>query len=162
MSSLPGSKAKAESQGKATVRNPEGKIGEHLHSDLADVNLQDFSGFKYFLTVVDEVSDEVVITLLKTKKAEKVLESCQKTLRMISARNGNIKLKTWQFDRGEEFLNDLFEEWIVHTLGAKQLFSNVEHPGKMGEQKGLLLRSFQKQEQCLSMQTYQMVYGAKQ
>ncbi len=110
---------KAENQGKATLRHPEGKIGEHLHSDLAVVNLQDFSGLQYVLTVVDEISDEVVITLLKTKKAEKVLESCKKILRMISARNGNIKLKTWQFDRGGEFLNDLFEKWIVRTLGAK-------------------------------------------
>jgi transposase InsO family protein len=123
---------KAENQGKAKVRHPEGKIGEHLHSDLAVVNLQDFSGFKYVLTVVDEISDEVIITLLKTKEAEKVLESCKKTLKMISARNGNIKLKTWQFDRGGEFLNDLFEEWIVRTLGAKQLFSNVEHPWENG------------------------------
>jgi transposase InsO family protein len=123
---------KAENQGKAKVRHPEGKIGEHLHSDLAVVNLQDFSGFKYVLTVVNEISDEVIITLLKTKEAEKVLESCKKTLKMISARNGNIKLKTWQFDRGGEFLNDLFEEWIVRTLGAKQLLSNVEHPWENG------------------------------
>jgi hypothetical protein len=35
---------KSENQGKATVRHPEGKIVEHLHSDLAVVNLQDFSG----------------------------------------------------------------------------------------------------------------------
>ncbi len=44
-------------------------IGEHLHSDLAVVNLPDFSGFKYVLTVVDEISVEVVVTLLKTKGA---------------------------------------------------------------------------------------------
>jgi hypothetical protein len=34
---------KAENHGKATVRHPNGKIGEHLHSDLAVVNLPDFS-----------------------------------------------------------------------------------------------------------------------
>jgi hypothetical protein len=41
-------------------------------------------------------------------------------------------LKSWQFDRGSEFLNELFDEWIVRTLGAKQLFSNVEHPWENG------------------------------
>ena len=51
---------------------------------------------------------------------------------MISARNNNIKLKTWQFDRGGEFLNDIFEEWIQRDLGATQLFSNVEHPWENG------------------------------
>jgi hypothetical protein len=51
---------------------------------------------------------------------------------MISARNNNSKLKSWQFDRGEEFLNELFDEWIVRSLGAKQLFSNVEHPWENG------------------------------
>jgi hypothetical protein len=61
---------RAENHGKETNRHPEGKPGEHLHSDLAVVNLPDFSGYKYVLTVVDEISDEVVITLLKTKNTE--------------------------------------------------------------------------------------------
>jgi hypothetical protein len=91
---------RAENHGKETNRHPEGKPGEHLHSDLAVVNLPDFSGYKYVLTVVDEISDEVVITLLKTKEAETTLAACKKTLEIISARNKNIKLKTWQFDRG--------------------------------------------------------------
>ncbi len=75
---------RAENHGKATVRHPNGKIGEHFHSDLAIVNLQGFSGVKYVLTVVDEISDEVIVTLLKTKKAESVLEACKKTLKIIS------------------------------------------------------------------------------
>ena len=132
-------KQRAENHGKATIRHPNGKIGEHLHSDLAVVNLTDFSGYKYVLTVVDEISDEVVVTLLKTKAAETVLKSCKETLQLISARNGNSKLKTWQFDRGGEFLNQLFDEWIVRNLGAKQLFSNVEHPWENGRAE----RSFQ-------------------
>jgi hypothetical protein len=114
---------KAENHGKLTIRHPNGKIGEHLHSDLAVVNLADFNGFKYVLTVVDEISDEVVVTLLKTRAAEKVLEACKKTQRLIMAQSKN-QLKTWQFDRGGEFLNDLFEEWITRELGALQLFSN--------------------------------------
>ncbi len=96
------------------------------------MNLPDFSGYRYVLTVVDEISDEVVVTLLKTKGAEIVLKACKETLQLISARNGNSKLKTWQFDRGGEFLNHLFDEWIVRNLGAKQLFSNVEHPWENG------------------------------
>ena len=94
--------------------------------------MPDFYGFKYVLTVVDEISDEVVVTLLKTKKAEVVLNSCKQILQIISARNDNIKLKSWPFDRGGEFLNELFDEWIVRTLGAKQLFSNIEHPWENG------------------------------
>ena len=78
---------RAENHGKQTVRNPNGKIGEHLHSDLAVVNLKDFNGFTYVLTVVDEISDEVVVTLLKTRTAEKVLEACKKTLQLITARS---------------------------------------------------------------------------
>ena len=132
-------KQRAENHGKATIRHPDGKIGEHLHSDLAVVNSPDFSGFKYVLTVVDEISDEVVVTLLKTKGAETVLKACKETLQLISARNNNSKLKTWQFDRGGEFLNQLFDEWIIRHLGAKQLFSNVEHPWENGRAE----RSFQ-------------------
>jgi transposase InsO family protein len=125
-------KHRAENHGHETNRHPEGKPGEYLHSDLAVVNLPDFFGYKYVLTVVDEITDEVVISLLKTKTAQTTLEACKKTLQLISARNGNIKLKSWQFDRGGEFLNDLFDEWIVRYLGAKQLFSNVEHPWENG------------------------------
>jgi transposase InsO family protein len=123
---------RAENHGKETNRNPDGKPGEHLHSDLAIVNLPDFYGFKYVLTVVDEISDEVVIAMLKTKTAEEVLYHCKQIWKMISARNNNSKLKSWQFDRGGEFLNELFDEWIVLSLGAKQLFSNVEHPWENG------------------------------
>ncbi len=125
-------KHRPENHGHKTNRHPEGNPGEYLHSDLAGVNLPDFSGYKYVLTVVDEITDEVVISLLKTKTAQTTLEACKKTLQLISARNGNIKLKSWQFDRGGEFLNDLFDEWIVRTLGAKQLFSNAEHPWENG------------------------------
>ena len=58
---------RAHNKGKTTVRNPGGRIGEHLHSDLAIVSTPDISGFRYVLTVVDEVSDEVVAVLLKDK-----------------------------------------------------------------------------------------------
>ena len=134
---------KAENHGKLTIRHPNGKIGEHLHSDLAVVNLADFNGFKYVLTVVDEISDEVVVTLLKTRAAEEVLEACKKTQRLIKARSKN-QLKTWQFDRGGEFLNDLFEEWITRELGALQLFSNVEHPWENGRAERSFSTIFQK------------------
>ncbi len=98
---------RAENHRKEHVRHPDGKIGEHLHSDLAVVNLPDFSGFKYVLTVVDEISDEVVVTLLKMKDSKTVLDTCKKTLQLISART-KTKLLTWQFDRGGEFLNEIF------------------------------------------------------
>jgi transposase InsO family protein len=127
---------RAENHGKETNRNPDGKPGEHLHSDLAVLNLPDFSGFKYVLTVVDEISDEVFISLLKTKDAKNVLHTCKEIHKIISARNDNRKLKSWQFDRGSEFLNELFDEWIVRTLGAKKLFSNVEHPWGNGRAEG--------------------------
>ncbi len=71
------------------MRHPEGKIGEHLHSDLAVVNLQDFSGFEYVLTVVDEISDEVIITLLKTIEAESSKQKNEKAASMKSIRRTN-------------------------------------------------------------------------
>jgi hypothetical protein len=75
---------RAENHGKQTIRHPNGKVGEHLHSNLAVVNLADFNGFKYVLTVVDEISDEVVVTLLKTRAAaEEVLKACKTTQRLI-------------------------------------------------------------------------------
>jgi transposase InsO family protein len=132
-------KQRAENHGKSTIRHPEGKPGEHLHSDLAVSNTPDFGGFKYVLTVVDEITDEVITTLLKTKDAQTTLHACQTIHKLISARNNNVKLKSWQFDRGTEFLNDLFDNWIVKTLGAQQLFSNVEHPWENGRAE----RSFQ-------------------
>jgi hypothetical protein len=64
------SRQRAENHGKELIRHPNGKIGEHFHSDLAVVNIKDFNGFKYVLTVVDEISDEVIITLLKFSQQE--------------------------------------------------------------------------------------------
>ncbi len=121
------SRQRTQPHGKTTERHPDGKIGEHLHSDLAIVNIKGYGGYKYVLTVVDEISDEVVAALLKDKTAETVLSACQHIHAIITSR-AHSKVKTWQFDRGSEFLNQLFDEWIHEHLGAKQLFSNVEHP----------------------------------
>jgi hypothetical protein len=91
-------------------RHPNGRIGEHLHSDLlAIVNTPDFSGFIYVLTVVDEISDEVVVTLLKDKTADTVLEAC-KCAHAIITKRANSTLRTWQFDHGSEFCNHHFDE----------------------------------------------------
>jgi transposase InsO family protein len=132
------SRQRAHNRGKHADRNPNGQIGEHLHSDLAIVNVNDYFGFRYVLTVVDEVSDEVVAVLLKDKTADTVLAACKRAHAIITSRS-NSKLKTWQFDRGSEFLNRAFDEWIHEQLGAKQLFSNVEHPWENGRAE----RSFQ-------------------
>jgi transposase InsO family protein len=134
---------RAENHGKQTTRHPNGKIGEHLHSDLAVVNLADFNGYKYVLTVVDEISDEIVIALLKTKKAEIVLNACKRIHKIIVARTKK-QLKTWQFDRGSEFMNKLFDEWITCELGATQMFSNIEHPWENGRAERSFGTIFQK------------------
>ena len=137
------SRQRAENHGKQLTRHPNGKFGEHLHSDLAIVNIPDFKGFKYVLTVVDEISDEVIITLLKSKSAEVVLSACKNTHKIITARCKS-QIKSWQFDRGSEFLNDLFEEWITRELGATQLFSNIEHPWENGRAERSFGTLFQK------------------
>ncbi len=113
--------------------------GEHPHSDLAVVSTPDSNGNKYVLTVIDEISSEIVIALLKTKTAEAVCRVSKKIQLIISARTGT-KLLTWQFDRrGSEFLNATFEQWLLLDLGVKQRFSNVEHPWENGKAE----RSFQ-------------------
>ena len=112
-------------------RHPNAKSGEHLHSDLAIVNHPDFGGNTMVLTVVDEKTDEVAVSLLKTKTADNVLQECKRIHKIIKARTGN-KLKTWQFDRGPEFLNKIFNKWIEEELGATQRFSNIEHPWENG------------------------------
>jgi transposase InsO family protein len=132
------SKQRASAHGRHTNRHPDGRIGEHLHSDLAIVNTKDYSGFKYVLTAVDEISDEVLAILLKDKTADTVLAACKRIHAIVTSR-ANSKLKTWQFDRGSEFLNKEFDEWIHEQLGAKQLFSNIEHPWENGRAE----RSFQ-------------------
>jgi hypothetical protein len=129
---------KAHAKHKHSTRNEGGKIGEHLHSDLAIVSTVDFQGFKYVLTVVDEISDEVVVVLLKDKTGNTVLEGCKRAHALITSRSKST-LKTWQFDRGTEFMNKEFDIWIHQELGAKQLFSNVEHPWENGRAE----RSFQ-------------------
>ncbi len=74
------------------------------------------------LTVGDEISDEVVIAILKTKTAEEVLHHCKIIWKMISARNNNAKLKSWRFDREGEFLNEHFDdlgEWESRAIILK-------------------------------------------
>ena len=156
------SRQRAENHGKQVTRHPNGKFGEHLHSDLAVVNIPDFKGFKYVLTVVDEISDEVIITLLKSKSAEVVLSACKNTHKIITARCKR-QIKSWQFDRGSEFLNELFDEWITKELGATQLFSNIEHRvhGKTVELNALLERYSKRREQCSNTQTFPMLFGGK-
>ena len=131
-------KQRAENHGRQHKRHPNGRPGEHLHSDLAVLSTLDINGNKYVLTVVDEITREMVIALLKRKTAENVHRVCKKIQLTISARTGN-KLLTWQFDRGTEFLNSTFERWLKMELGVIQRFSNVEHPWE----NGLAERSFQ-------------------
>jgi transposase InsO family protein len=131
-------KHKAENHGSVHTRHPQALPGQHLHSDLAIVSTIDTNGNKYVLTVMDEISSEIIIALLKNKTAEAVFRVCQKIHHIIAARTGNMLL-TWQFDRGSEFLNSKFETWLVLELGVKQLFSNVEHPWENGKAE----RSFQ-------------------
>jgi transposase InsO family protein len=131
-------KHRAENHGKEHQRHSQGKSGEHLHSDLAVVSTPDSNGNKYVLTVIDEISSEIVIALLKTKTAEAVCRVSKKIQLIITARTGT-KLLTWQFDRGSEFLNATFEQWLLLDLGVKQRFSNVEHPWENGKAE----RSFQ-------------------
>jgi transposase InsO family protein len=57
---------------------------------------------------------------------------------IITARTGN-KLLPWQFDRGSEFLNAIFEQRLLLELGVEQRFSNVDHPWENGKAE----RSFQ-------------------
>ncbi len=72
-------KHRAENHGKEHQRHPQGKPGEHLHSDLAIVSTPDQNGNKYVLTVIDEISSEIIIALLKTKTAEAVCRVSKKT-----------------------------------------------------------------------------------
>jgi hypothetical protein len=129
---------KAHNKNKFANRNANGNIGEHLHSDLAIVSTRDFNGFKYVLTIVDEISAEVVVVLLKDKTADSVLNACKRAHALITSR-ARSTLRTWQFHRGSEFMNKQFDNWIHSELGAKQLFSNVEHPWE----NGIAERSFQ-------------------
>ena len=52
------------------------KPGEHLHSDLAVLSTPDLNGNKYVLTVMDEISNEIIVALLKRKTAEEVCRIC--------------------------------------------------------------------------------------
>ena len=88
--------------------------------------------------MVDEISHEIVIALLKRKTADDVYRVSKKIQQSIAARTGN-KLITWQFDRGTEFLNNTFEQWLKLELGVTQRFSNIEHPWE----NGMAERSFQ-------------------
>jgi hypothetical protein len=96
-------KQRAENHGHEHKRHPNGRPGEHLHSDLAVLSTPDLNGNKYVLTVVDEISQEIIIALLRNKTAENVCRVSKKIQLLIAARTGN-KLLTWQFDRGTEFL----------------------------------------------------------
>ncbi len=131
-------KHRAKKHGHEHKRHPNGRPGEHLHSDLAVLSTIDLNGNKYVLTVVDEISHEIVIALLKRKTADDVHRVCQRIQLSIAARTGN-KLLTWQFDRGTEFLNSTFDKWFKTELGVIQRFSNVEHPWE----NGMAERSFQ-------------------
>jgi transposase InsO family protein len=131
-------KQRAENHGREHKRHPKGRPGEHLHSDLAVLSTSDLNGNKYVLTVVDEISHEIVIALLKRKTAADVY-GVSKTIQLsIAVRTGN-KLLTWQFDRGTEFLNSTFDKWLKLELGVTQRFSNIEHPWE----NGMAERSFQ-------------------
>ena len=130
-------KQKMNKKGKSKTRHPEGKAGEYLHSDLAIVNHHDIKGNNLALTIVDEVATESFICLLKNKTAETVLQACKHVAELLKARYG-YKFKIWQFDRGTEFDNKMFKEWIEKDIGAKQQFSNIEHSWE----NGIAKRSF--------------------
>ncbi len=82
-------KQRAENHGHEHKRHPKGRPGEHLHSDLAVLSTPDINGNKYVLTVIDEITREMSIALLKRQTAENVHCVCQKIQLAISARTGN-------------------------------------------------------------------------
>ena len=118
-------------------RHPNAQFGEHLHSDLAIVNHKDLEGHKYVLTIVDEVSRRHYTSNLKDKESSTVVKNLRRLATKLQARTGR-RIKTWQFDRGSEFLNVDVTSFIEDELGAKQLFSNIECPW----QNGFAERSF--------------------
>ncbi len=56
-------KQRAENHGKEHKRHPRGRPGEHLHSDLAVLSTLDINRNKYVLTVIDEITHEIVVAL---------------------------------------------------------------------------------------------------
>ncbi len=78
------SKQRAQAHGKKVDRHSNGQIGEHLHTDLAIVNITDYGGYRHVLTVVDKISDEVVAVLLKDKTADTVLSACKRVHAIIT------------------------------------------------------------------------------
>jgi hypothetical protein len=78
-------KQRAENHGREHNRHPKGRPGEHLHSDLAVLSTSDLNGNKYVLTVVDEISHEIVIALLKRKTAPEVYGMSKKIQLSIAA-----------------------------------------------------------------------------
>ena len=71
-------KQRAENHGHEHKRHPKGRPGEHLHSDPAVLSTPDINGNRYVLTVIDEITHEMVIALLKRKTAEDVHRVCKK------------------------------------------------------------------------------------
>jgi hypothetical protein len=71
-------KLRAANHGHEHKRHRQGRPGEHLHSDLAVLSTLDLNGNKYVLSVVDEISHETVIGLLKRKTAEDVCRISKK------------------------------------------------------------------------------------
>ncbi len=126
------SKQRTHARGTKVDRHSHGRIGEHLHSDLAIVNVKDYSGYIYVLTVVDEISDEVVAVLLKEKTAETVLSACKRAHAIITSR-ANSKLKTWQFDRGSDrnSLTNILMNGSMSNSALNNYSPTSSTPGKM-------------------------------
>jgi hypothetical protein len=99
---------------------------------------------------VHPFNDELIAVLFNEVSPEKVQSALGRVwfkpeslkiclLGFITTRSKSTLRTFWQFDRGSEFCNHLFDDYIHRRLGAKQLFSNVEHPWENGRAE----RSFQ-------------------
>jgi hypothetical protein len=100
------------------------------------VNLPDFFGYRYVLTVVDEISDEVVVTLLKTKGAEIFLKACKEILQLISARKNKIKIEDLAIRQGGgDFATSSLTNGSLEILEPNNFFKRGASLGKPESRK---------------------------
>jgi hypothetical protein len=120
---------KREPKNNVTSRRPHSLPGQHLHSDLAVVNIPAIGNFKYVLTVVDEGADKYYVKLLKSKTD--TLTAMRKVAQEIKPITKNNVVQ-WTFDRGTEFLDHAVQSYVHDELQAETFYSNIESPWENG------------------------------
>lgn len=108
-----------------------GSKNKQIAMDLIDMTSMAAGDYKWILTAIDMYSRKSYVEIMKDKTDETALAAFKKLLTQIKTANNGESPKSIRSDRGSEFTNDKFKEYLKEN-NIKQVLSSANLPQSNG------------------------------